>query len=45
MGIPNVILKGNMMASAIGKKIQGFAFGARIFIAPGIAIDDAPKAN
>jgi hypothetical protein len=35
IGIPNVILKGKVIASAIGRKIPGFAFGTAIFIAAG----------
>ena len=38
MGIPKVILKGNVMANAMGRKIPGFAFGTAIFIAAGTAI-------
>ena len=37
-GIPKVILKGNVIAKAIGIYKLGFAFGAAIFIAAGTAI-------
>jgi hypothetical protein len=38
MGIPKVMLKGKVIAKAIGKKIPGFAFGTAIFIAAGTAM-------
>ncbi len=45
MGIPKVMLKGNVTASAIGKKIPGFALGTAIFMAAGTAMYDALAAN
>ena len=38
MGIPKVILKGNVTAKAMGKKIPGLAFGTAIFMAAGTAM-------
>jgi hypothetical protein len=38
MGIPIVMLKGKVMANAIGIKIPGLAFGTAIFIAAGTAM-------
>jgi hypothetical protein len=32
MGMPKVILNGNVMASAMGKNNPGFALGAMIFL-------------
>ena len=37
-GIPSVILKGKVMASAIGKYKLGLAFGTAILMAAGTAI-------
>ena len=45
MGIPKVMLKGNVTAKAMGKKIPGFAFGTAIFIAAGTAIYEALAAR
>ena len=38
IGNPSVILKGKVMANAIGRYKLGFAFGAAIFIAAGTAM-------
>jgi len=40
-----VILKGKVIANAIGKKIPGFALGAAIFIAAGTAMYEALAAS
>ena len=45
IGIPIVMLTGNVTAKAIGIKIPGFAFGTAIFIAAGTAMYEALAAK
>jgi hypothetical protein len=45
IGIPNVILKGKVIANAIGTYKLGLDFGAANFIAAGTAIYDPLPAN
>ena len=44
-GIPILMLKGKVMASAIGKKIPSLAFGTASLIAAGTAIYEALAAS